>query len=150
MVLKQGKVAPRICNKDNRIMNHAPYAKKLFPNVKFLFMIRDPRAAANTIVQKRIQINGAKINNHREALINWNKLMEKMYTNCAEVGFETCMPVYYEKLLMQPESTMKQIYKFINFTQTQADNDKQITIDKTKLNSWYAQFPSKFKWKFCF
>jgi protein-tyrosine sulfotransferase len=146
LVLKQGKVAPRICNKDNRIMNHAPYTKILFPNVKFIFMIRDARATANTIVNKRIQLNGAKINSHKDALINWNKLIDKMYKNCAEVGFDTCMPVYYEKLLMEPEITIQQVYKFINlnFTQTQnnAKNDK-IIIDKTKLNSWYSQFPSK-------
>lgn len=144
LVLKQGKLAPRICNKDNRILNHAVYMKKLFPNIKFLFMIRDPRAAANTIVNKRLLINGAKINNHKDALVAWNKIIEKMHTNCAEVGFDTCMPVYYERLLMEPENTLRQIYKFIRFNRTvtlSEDNANVIKIDKKKLAAWHAKFP---------
>ena len=144
LVLKQGKLAPRICNKDINILNHATYMKKLFPNFKLLFMIRDPRAASNSIVNKRLLINGAKINNHKDALIAWNKMIEKMYKNCAEIGFDTCMPIYYEKLLMEPEKTLTQIYKFINFNRTiSSENTKnKIKIDKLKLTEWHNRFPS--------
>jgi protein-tyrosine sulfotransferase len=144
MILKQGKIASRICNKDNLILNHAVYIKKLFPNVKFLFMIRDARSTSNTIVNKRIKINGAKIDDHKEALINWNKAIEKMHSNCAEVGFNTCKIVYYEKLLLEPEKMMNQVYEFINQTNvfTRDTPENKIIIDKKKLTDWFGRFPS--------
>lgn len=143
LILKQGKVAPRICNKDNRIMNHAKYMKKLFPNIKFLFMVRDARPTSNTIVKKRILINGAKMNNHKDALIGWNKMIDKMYTNCADIGFDTCLPIYYEKLLLEPEKTMTQIFKFVNFNHSHTvTSENKVLIDKHKLYSWNGQFPS--------
>lgn len=142
LVLKPGKVTKRFCSKDNRIMNHAKYMKKLFPNIKFVFMIRDARSTSITLFKTKILINKAKIDILKDILIDWNKMMEKMHSNCLQIGLDTCLPIYYENLLLEPEKTMNHIYKFINLNRSHILTRNQILAEKHKQHLWYRHFPS--------
>lgn len=44
VIAKHGEPAPRLCNKDPLTLKMGSYVIELFPNAKFLFMIRDGRA----------------------------------------------------------------------------------------------------------
>ncbi len=46
--------------------------------------------------------------------MRWNSIIEHMYAQCIDVGAETCMPVYYEQLVLHPEASMKSILKFLD------------------------------------
>ena len=40
--------------------------------------------------------------------------MGSMYTECETAGPETCLPVYYEQLVLHPEGEMRKILNFLN------------------------------------
>lgn len=49
VIARHGEPAPRLCNKDPLTLKMGSYVIELFPNAKFLFMIRDGRATGNNI-----------------------------------------------------------------------------------------------------
>lgn len=42
------------CNKDPFLLNNAIYLKRLFPKAKFIFMIRDGRAVAHSLITRKV------------------------------------------------------------------------------------------------
>ena len=49
----------------------------------------------------------------RTNLINWNKLMKNMYSQCISVT-DRCLPVFYEQLVLHPEAEIRKILNFLN------------------------------------
>ena len=47
-------------------------------------------------------------------LQRWNNIIEHMYAQCMSVGPDSCMPVYYEQLVLHPEATMRRVLDFLN------------------------------------
>lgn len=45
------------CNKDPFLLNNAVYLKRLFPKAKFIFMVRDGRAVAHSIVTRQVRVS---------------------------------------------------------------------------------------------
>ena len=41
VIVRHGKPAPHLCNKDPLVLRYSNYVSSLFPNGKFLLMIRD-------------------------------------------------------------------------------------------------------------
>ena len=76
VVARHGEPAPRLCNKvrikhvDTDIMSiimiiqdpftlkSGKYLRELFPNSKFLFMVRDGRATVHSIISRKVTITG--------------------------------------------------------------------------------------------
>lgn len=54
VVAKHGPPAQRLCNKDPFTLRSAVYLKQLFPNSKFIFMIRDGRAVVHSIISRKV------------------------------------------------------------------------------------------------
>lgn len=154
LIMKQGKIANRICNKDPQIFTYVKYIKKLFPNVKFILMVRDPRATAVSIVERNLYVNGINSNEHKNVLSGLNRIMETFHQSCIDLTSNTCMQVNHEKLILQPESTMESVLKFLNVSLDLSTNDSnvylkklpsyrdRIGIDKEKIFSWYKKFPA--------
>lgn len=46
-------------------MKSAAYLSELFPNAKFLFMVRDGRATVHSIISRKITITGFKLDSYR-------------------------------------------------------------------------------------
>lgn len=44
----------------------------------------------------------------------WNRVSFQMYASCAVLGETVCLPVHYEKLVLQPVHTTKRIFKFLD------------------------------------
>ena len=55
IIVKHGKPAPRLCNKDPITLKSAVYLGHLFPNLKFIFMIRDGRAIVHSIISRKVR-----------------------------------------------------------------------------------------------
>lgn len=156
LVVKQGRTARILCNKDPEIVMHVPYAKQLFPNAKFLFVVRDGRANANTIVQNGIQLSGHETKTYEQALSAWNKLADKMIASCRDAGQDTCLPVFYEELVLFPAKVVDKLVKFLNVSHS--DNllhhekflDNILTSNRlvseplhaNDLYSWVSNVPS--------
>lgn len=54
IIAKHGAPSKRLCNKDPFTLRSAVYLKTLFPNSKFIFMIRDGRAVVHSIITRKV------------------------------------------------------------------------------------------------
>lgn len=54
IIVRHGKPAPRLCNKDPFTLRHSVYLHKLFPNAKYVFMIRDGRAVVHSLCSRKV------------------------------------------------------------------------------------------------
>ncbi|CAN7985140.1 unnamed protein product, partial [Ixodes hexagonus] len=126
VIVRHGKPAPRLCNKDPFTLRAAVYLHKLFPKAKFLLMIRDGRAVVHSIITRKalvkgltsgssvqVTITGYDLTDYRQCLKRWNAAMSSMYSQCQQLGPELCLPVYYEQLVLHPRAWMQRILAFL-------------------------------------
>ncbi|XP_071481388.1 protein-tyrosine sulfotransferase 1-like [Diadema antillarum] len=114
IIAKHGEPAPRLCNKDPFVLKSMLYLHKVFPNGKYLLMIRDGRATVHSIISRKVTITGFDITNYRDCLKKWNQAVESMYDQCLRVGKGNCLPVFYEQLVLHPEEWMRKILDFLD------------------------------------
>lgn len=112
IIVKHGKPAERLCNKDPFTLKSTEYLTGLFPNSRFILMIRDGRASAHSIITREVTISGFDITSYRDVLTKWNKAIDGMYEQCKKVGPNYCMPVKYEDLVLHPRPMLEKILKF--------------------------------------
>ncbi|VDO75774.1 unnamed protein product [Haemonchus placei] len=113
VIAGHGAPAPRLCNKDPFTMKSASFLAELFPNAKFIFMIRDGRATVHSIISRKVTITGFDLSSYRQSLTKWNAAISVMDEQCANIGSK-CLRVYYEQLVLHPESQMRRILEFLN------------------------------------
>ncbi|KAK2710923.1 hypothetical protein QYM36_012184 [Artemia franciscana] len=114
VIAKHGEPAKRLCNKDPFTMKSALYLSELFPNGRFIFMVRDGRATVHSIISRKVTITGFDLKSYESCMKKWNQAIETMYNECKAVGSTRCMMVYYEQLVLHPKDTMKQVLKFLD------------------------------------
>lgn len=110
IIYGNGKLSKRLCDKDPNIAKHISYLKKVFPNSKFILMIRDPRAVVysySNIYKRNNSIFLEKIAK------KWNKFMENAIKECNIAGNKFCLKVYYEKLVRNSSNELKNIINFV-------------------------------------
>lgn len=113
IIARHGKPAKRLCNKDPFTLKSAVYINSLFPNAQFIFMIRDGRAVAHSIVSRKVTISGFDLTDYRQCISKWNSALSSMYEQCKSLGPKICHPVYYEQLVLHPEQTLRGILNFL-------------------------------------
>ncbi|XP_072496173.1 protein-tyrosine sulfotransferase 1 isoform X1 [Notamacropus eugenii] len=114
IIVKHGEPAPYLCNKDPFALKSLTYLARLFPNAKFLLMVRDGRASVHSMISRKVTIAGFDLNSYRDCLTKWNRAIETMYNQCMEVGYKRCMLVHYEQLVLHPERWMRTLLKFLH------------------------------------
>ncbi|XP_020808231.1 protein-tyrosine sulfotransferase isoform X1 [Drosophila serrata] len=114
IIAKHGEPAPRLCNKDPLTLKMGSYVIELFPNAKFLFMVRDGRATVHSIISRKVTITGFDLSSYRQCMQKWNHAIEVMHEQCRDIGKERCMMVYYEQLVLHPEEWMRKILKYLD------------------------------------
>jgi len=102
-----------LCNKDPFTLRSMQRLLRLFPHSKFVLMIRDGRAVADSIVSGHVTIRGFDVETHRGALADWNRAMSTMFSQCIAVSVDRCIPVYYEQLVLEPREQLSRVLKFI-------------------------------------
>jgi len=55
VIVKHGEPAPRLCNKDPFALKSMVELTNMFPNAKFLLMIRDGRAVVHSIMSRKVR-----------------------------------------------------------------------------------------------
>uniref|UniRef100_A0A8C0GJ72 Protein-tyrosine sulfotransferase n=1 Tax=Chelonoidis abingdonii TaxID=106734 RepID=A0A8C0GJ72_CHEAB len=120
VIAKHGEPARYLCNKDPFTLKSSVYLSRLFPNSKFLLMVRDGRASVHSMITRKVTIAGFDLNSYRDCLTKWNKAIEVMYSQCAEIGQSRCLPVYYEQLVLHPEQSMRVIMQFLDISWSDA------------------------------
>lgn len=79
IIAGHGEPAERLCNKDPFTMKSAEYLAHIFPNSKFLMMVRDGRATVHSIISRKVTITGFDLSNPRQCLEKWNHAVSLMY-----------------------------------------------------------------------
>lgn len=113
IIAKHGDPAARLCNKDPLTLKMGTYVIELFPQAKFLFMVRDGRATVHSIISRKVTITGFDLSNYRQCMTKWNQAIQTMHEQCKEIGKDRCMMVYYEQLVLHPEEWMRKILGFL-------------------------------------
>ncbi|KAK7868533.1 hypothetical protein R5R35_004816 [Gryllus longicercus] len=113
IIARHGDPAPRLCNKDPLTLKSAAYLAELFPQAKFIFMLRDGRATVHSIISRKVTITGFDLTSYRQCLTKWNSAIQIMYNQCREVGSSRCLMVHYEQLVLHPREWMHKILGFL-------------------------------------
>ncbi|XP_028938042.1 protein-tyrosine sulfotransferase 1 [Ornithorhynchus anatinus] len=120
IIVKHGEPAPYLCNKDPFALKSLTYLARIFPNAKFLLMVRDGRASVHSMISRKVTIAGFDLGSYRDCLTKWNRAIETMYNQCVEVGYERCVLVRYEQLVLHPERWMRSLLHFLGIRWDQA------------------------------
>lgn len=113
IIVRHGRPAKRLCNKDPFTLKSAVYIRSIFPSSQFLFLVRDGRAVAHSIISRKVTISGFNLTDYRQCLMKWNSATKSMYDQCNSLGSSVCLPVYYEQLVLHPEKTLKEVMRFL-------------------------------------
>merc|ERR1719297_388092 len=119
VVARHGEPAPRLCNKDPFTLKSGNYLRELFPNSKFLFMVRDGRATVHSIISRKVTITGFDLKSYRQCLTKWNAAISAMDAQCKELGDAHCLRVPYEQLVLHPRPMMEKILRFLDLDWTE-------------------------------
>ncbi|XP_035691222.1 protein-tyrosine sulfotransferase 1-like isoform X2 [Branchiostoma floridae] len=130
VIAKHGEAAPYLCNKDPFTHKSTVYLSSLFPNAKFILMLRDGRAAVHSMITRKVTITGFDLTSYRNSLTKWNQAIENMYSQCVQVGPTKCMPVQYEQLVLHPKEWMERILTFLEIPWDEAVLHHQDFIGK--------------------
>lgn len=163
IIANHGAAAKYLCNKDPLTLKMGSYVIELFPNSKFLFMVRDGRATVHSIVSRKVTITGFDLTNYRQCMQKWNQAISTMYEQCKEIGEERCLIVHYEQLVLQPKISMEKILNFLNIpwndnvlhhedfinqangvilSKVERSSDQVIKpLNLEALSKWVGQFP---------
>ncbi|CAF0748097.1 unnamed protein product [Didymodactylos carnosus] len=129
-----------LCDKDPFVLKHAVYMTTLFPNSKYLLLIRDGRAVIHSVMMRKVTITGFSLTDYKQNLKSWNNGIDVMVKECTKIG-KNCFSVYYEQLVLQPRVTIENILKFLNIPWVDSvlhhDEliDKKISLSKTEHSS---------------
>ena len=113
IIVGHGAPSKYLCNKDPLLLQHMKHIARMFPKAKFLLMVRDGRAVAHSIVSRNITISGVDAKNYLSAALFWNKVALSMSEDCNNLP-ERCMIVFYEKLVGDPSTQMKEVLRFLD------------------------------------
>jgi hypothetical protein len=109
--------AERLCAKDPDILYYIKHLSALFPNAKFVAMVRDPRATIYSLMNRI----GEPINSTSsvsEFVETWNDYYEQVHTDCEFIGTHRCTFVRYEDLILQPNRTISEVANMLGLTWT--------------------------------
>jgi len=118
VVVNHGLPSPRLCNKDPFTLKSAEYLSTLFPNARFVFMVRDGRATVHSIISRKVTITGFDLTSYKQCLTRWNNAVTTMNQQCEALGPQRCLPVHYEQLVLHPRDTMRQVLSFLDLEWT--------------------------------
>jgi len=119
-----------LCNKDPFTLRSMQRLLRLFPHSRFVLMIRDGRAVADSIVSGHVTIRGFDVETHRGALADWNRAMSTMFSQCMTVTVERCLPVYYEQLVLEPREQLQRVLRFLGVAWNDAVLRHETVIDQ--------------------
>jgi len=88
------------------------YLHQLFPRAKFIYLIRDGRAAAYSHILKVQESMTPKM--YGMYLKAWYEFNRDNMRECKKIGPDFCLIVKYEDLVLHPEKTLKNVMKFLN------------------------------------
>ncbi|CAD5120370.1 DgyrCDS8943 [Dimorphilus gyrociliatus] len=113
IIVRHGEPSANLCNKDPFTLKSSVYLSNLFPNSKFILMVRDGRAVVHSLINRYITVSGFNLSDYSQCLSAWNSIIKSMITQCEDIGSGRCLIVRYENLILQQESTLRKVMEFL-------------------------------------
>lgn len=131
-----GPPAKNLCNKDPLSLAQMNDLHMMFPQARYILLIRDGRGVAHSIVSRNLTISGVDHKSYLSAALFWNKAVERMWRNCQIVGDRYCLIVHFEKLVENPKQELERILSFLkvpwheNVLHHQMFINKEVSLSK--------------------
>ncbi|THD24762.1 Tyrosine sulfotransferase [Fasciola hepatica] len=113
LIEQAGPPAPVLCSKDPLAFEQLELLGEIFPGAKFVHMVRDGRAVTDSMIRRRIRMTPNK-STAEEVFHRWELITSSILDQCLKLTLKRCLTVPYEKLVLQPESTMRHILRFLD------------------------------------
>ncbi|XP_071542320.1 putative protein-tyrosine sulfotransferase [Panulirus ornatus] len=151
-----GPPAARLCTRDNLGLVGGRYLMHIFPNIKVVFMMRDTRAAAYSLVKRQTPVMGETMASVERGMYILENLVTAMRQECVMMGPRRCLPLQYESLVLKPRETMEMVMEFLgvgwseevlthdhHHVNTTGDDFQPRTsaIYQDSLTTWVDHFP---------
>merc|ERR1711935_105157 len=114
IIEKHGPIARRLCNKDPFALKYMKDLTEWYPNSKFIYMVRDARSVAHSIITRKVTITGYDLSSYPDVIGKWNQANTLMWEQCKMLGPQYCLPVHYEHLVLEKEKVLRSIAQFLN------------------------------------
>jgi len=101
--------AKHLCAKDPDVLYYMEYLHKMFPHAKFIYMVRDGRAVAYSMV-KRLE-KERTFQKFISYFVTWNNYNSFVYEQCLRVGKNYCLIVKYEDLVLKTKETLINVFQ---------------------------------------
>lgn len=104
---------------------------KIFPNAKFVYIIRDGRDSAYSFFSRS---KGAEI---EYDLKLWNRFNHHAYLGCQMIGHKLCYKIRYEQLVTNPELYLRDLIRFLklDWTNDILHHDEYLKQGKLKISN---------------
>ena len=118
-MINRGFNVSRLCAKDPETLTYINHLHVLFPNAKFIYMIRDGRASAyshflhllNDKSIKRMGYSNSSL--YSKCLTKWHDFNRIASYECSKVGKNICLAIKYEDLVKKTEKILRIILEFL-------------------------------------
>lgn len=139
VMTNRGFSAKRLCAKDPDIILYMEYIHSILPKAKFIYMVRDGRAAAYSLmlqIKERLSLSV-----YKSYLSTWASFNRIASRTCDTLGPNYCLLVKYEDLVLHPERTLKRVLNYLgeNWTDKLLKHHEhigdEIQISKTEWSS---------------
>ena len=130
------------CNKDPFNLAHISDLEDIFPNARFILMIRDGRAVTHSITTRGITISGIDIKDENKVLGFWNSVCDNMIQGCSRINRKhkqpRCIEVFYEQLILDTESELIRVFKFLGIPWDSRilHHEQMIGNGEIKISKW--------------
>ncbi|KAF6201290.1 hypothetical protein GE061_005737 [Apolygus lucorum] len=114
ILTRQVQPADNLCNVDHYAVRDAYTLSYMFPQSRFVMVVRDGRAVAHSkmpVNHTSTEFNSTLYEEHLQA---WEDQTRDMLTGCLAVGRLYCLAVYYEHLFLHPIHALQRILTFLN------------------------------------
>ena len=97
-----------LCNKEPMNTYHMMHLHKLFPNARFVYMVRDGRDMVSSLFRRSLTNNTFQ-NFYDVLLTYWNYKNKLASSYCSSMGNKFCQMIKYENLVTHPESIIRNL-----------------------------------------
>jgi len=160
---KSGKINAVLGDKNNFHLNHIFDLNQLFPDSKFVHIIRDGRDVATSYVNmSKIQSQSdyrPRLPSSIEKIAKeWRKNIEEIHKGFAKLARESFLEIRYEDLVLETEKTLLKVCEFLgqNYQPTMLDfylNNQENSLEPSEFMAWKSRTLNKIdpsaigKWK---
>lgn len=118
---------------------------KIFPNARFVYIIRDGRDAAYSYYLREKEAFTFLFRDIKIYLRRWNEFNAAAYQDCERIGEQFCFTIRYEQLVSDPEPVLRQLVHFLQlaWVDQMLHHDSFIGQNKLSISKdpIYKKFP---------